>query len=193
MQMNKSGFWNFLGLASWKNMDTLEQDIKKLQTEILEQQKKSEEHIVEKVCQAFKEQKTNIAQVSFLIGNSTAELSGKLQKLQEDLNRIQRSLDRISEENQKEHGALEKTTKELTNSIADYYNQLNVAITEYNGILKSADWKIGTSLAVFKNDLIEIIDRIDNMDPIVHLEKIENLLKMLVINDMLDDVDSISK
>lgn len=186
--MNKTGFWNFFGLASWRNLKEVSQEVENTRARFMVDIRESETKIIDAVKQEIVHGNRDMERkVSSSVENAAAEVIRNIDKLCLEIGSLNNSLNII-------RGEIFNTKEAVTKSVTDtdmcmekYYDRLHAIVSECSGVINSADWKIGTALAVFKNDLTDIVDRIDNMDPIVNLDKIEMLLKLLVINDMLDE------
>ena len=185
--MEKSGFWNFFGLVSWRNLEKIEKDIKDLE----ESEKKDLGNLtnisIENNAKLEQLIELKMDKIMETVQMNTQEIMDSIKECHTAILKVEEELQSLQKSNHVEHGALYTEISQIRKNLDENYKKLMECIVEYNGVIKSTDWKIGTSLAVFKNDLIDIVDRIDNMDPIVNLDKIESLLKILVINDMLDE------
>lgn len=206
--MNKSGFWNFFGLASWRNMKEVSQEVVGIEAKMILNIKDSENRIIDTLKKEIINSNKDMEQrIVLSVENATAEVIRKLDELQGAISsglkvtrgELCNAKETIESDLKVTCGAICDMKETIENSITytdtcmeKYYDRLYALLCECSAVINSTDWKIGTALAVFKDDLTDIVDRIHNMDPIVNLDKIETLLKILVINDMLDETKKIS-
>lgn len=179
--MEKKGFWNFFGLTSRKNLLELEEQIKSLDENSKQRQME--------LAKFIKSQNTILNDNLLQIEDDIKNLSKRIYNLEQNQTKYVKEIRVLSEEIKEElvnnatniDGKNEERKKEIVNRIK-----------EYDGILTETDLGLHKVLEQYMDVLHSIVYRIDNMDPIVNMEKIESLLKMLVVNDMMDEMDKIS-
>ena len=178
--MEKKGFWNFFGLTSRRNLIELEEQIRLLN-------------------ENSKQRQIDLAN---FIKNQDTILNDNLLKIEDDIKNLSRRLYNL-EQNQREYikeirilfteikDELISNENSIDNRNEERKKEIVNQIKEYDGILTETDLGLRKILEQYMDVLHSIIYRIDNMDPIVNMDKIESLLKMLVINDMMDEIDKI--
>lgn len=180
--MEDSGFWNFLGLANKDNFASLEKKVERIGQGVLEVHRiwaENDKKNKEELAEIRKILSKNEERIALLLEEQDKRIFAKME---DDRTRLKHSI-------MADYSSMNARVGDIEKSIVDHYVKLVECITEYKSTLKSADWKIATALAQYKNDLDVIVDRIDNMDPIINLEKIEELLKMLVVNGLLQEIE----
>lgn len=169
--MKKKGILNKLGLVSRANLIEIEE---KIDLHEIDNEKR-----ITKLINLIENQNAKHTNSLEIIGKTLKKIDNQMNHLKSELDEIYKKVDNNYDK-----------MMSFLNDKADHdtieMHFLRKVMDENNGLLKSTDWKVAESLITYKQDLESIVNRIDNMDPIVNMEKIENLLKMLVVNNMMD-------
>ena len=180
--MEKKGIWNFFGLTSRRNLLELEEQIRKLD-------ENSRQRQIE-LAQFIKSQNTVLNDNLLQIEENIKNLSRRIYNLEQNQ---AKSVKEIKDLSEKIRDELVSSDINLDHRNEERKKEIVNRIKEYDGILTETDLGLRKVLEQYMEVLHSIVYRIDNMDPIVNMEKIESLLKMLVINDMMDEMDKISE
>lgn len=179
--MEKKGFWNFFGLTSTKNLLSLEEQIY-----LYEENSKQRQM---ELTQFIKNQNAILNENFLQIKIDIKNLNRRISNLEQCQEKYVREIKKLSEKI-KDELIINETN--IDNRNEERKKEIIERIKEYDGILTETDLGLHKVLEQYMDVLHSIVDRIDNMDPIVNMEKIESLLKMLVVNDMMDEMDKIS-
>ena len=180
--MEKKGFWNFFGLTSRKNLLELEEQIQSLDENSKQRQME--------LAKFIKNQNTILNDNLFKIEDDIKNLGERMYHLAQNQEKYAKEIKILSEEIK---GELISNETNSDNRNEERKKEIINRIKEYDGILRESDLGMRNILEQYMAVLDSIVYRIDNMDPIVNMEKIEALLKMLVVNDMMDEMDKIDK
>ena len=178
--MEKKGFWNFFGLTSRKNLLELEKQIQTLD-------ENSKQRQIE-LMNYMKSQNTILNDNLLRIDAEIKDLNKRIYKLEQVQAMYMQEIKDLSEEMKND---LIKNDMDIEVRNEKRMRVIANRIKEYDGVLTKSDLGLRKILEEYMDVLYSIVYRIDNMDPIVNMEKMESLLKMLVVNDMMDEIDKI--